>query len=521
MNLKEKLKKINTEIKDLQTFVNLKKVTEKKYLKKLLKESAKRLTEVYLKEAEKWDDTKTATFIYGNNDIKPLTLPIRKKDDKNYEVKAGKGKEYYNSSPFNPDKISTIIVDGKEFKEIEIGSYKGSSKLRLKIKAKRDDSQTVYFYFVAGGGSKDENAEIFFCYGFNKASLLSTSTNLNPKNVFALANYDEDYYQAGQNYFFKKRYKEGSICYPMDMTSNDYGTMGKDIFKEMKKFFKNQGYDIPEKVNPGAFNDRGNLCRADVIVMTTIGPDKKFEPISLKKADAVNQDVEIQDSLELANVEFKYEKGDSIRVNLKNSLNIDLSCIQFRDKGDRLSIVYNPVRGGDSQGYALTSLLEIDKSILEDFREKFLKKLQNNPKIRETLKGLEFSDIPEYIKKSSNFQKYLNNPKNIPEVSEFQNSLRILRTLLMLNIQTSSEVIQNISIIGNPLEMWSLVGIYYIEYTYKWKSPIKMDAVLNIEGQEQKFFELTGRFLAFLQDSLDGKIKPLIDSTPVSIAEYK
>lgn len=520
MNVKKEIEKINTEIKDLQIIVNLKESTEKKYLKKLLKESAERLTELYLKEkVESWDDTKTATFIYRNNDIESFALPIRKKDGKNYEVKAGKNREYYNPSPFNPDKISEIIVDGKKFNNIEIGSYNGSSRLRLKLKAKREDKdQTVYFYFVAGEGSKDENAEIFFCYGFNLSSKLPIGTSLNPKNVSALPGYDEDYYHAGQNYFFEKSYKEGSICYPMDMKSNDYGTMGKGIFGKMKKFFQNQGYKIPKKVNPGAFNDRGNLCRADVIIRT---PEGEFEPISLKVADATNQDVEIQDSLELVSVEFKYKEGDSIRVNLKNSLNKDLSCIQFRDKGDRLSIVYNPVRGGDSQGYALASLLEIDKSILEDFREKFLKKLQNNPKIRETLKSLELSDIPEYIKKSSNFQKYMNNPKNIPEVSEFQKSLRVLRTLLMLNIQTFSELIQNISIIGNPLEMWALVGIYYIEYTYKWKSPIKIDAVLNIEGQEQTFFELTGRFLAFLQDSLDGKIKPMIDSTPVSIAEYK
>lgn len=514
--LKKGIKKVNDEIK----YLYLKEVTEKKYLKKLLKESAKRLTELYLKEVENWGD-KQATFYYRDGSSS-LNLPIRKKDSKNYEVKAGKGKEYYDHSPFYPDKISTIEVNGEEYNVKEVSSYNPRS--RLKIKAERDN-QTVYFYFVAGGGSKDEKSEIFFCYGYNQAAGVNNA-KLNPNPVLYPAEYAEEaenYYKAGQNYYKSHCKKDNtvkdSVCYPMDMKGRSPGTMGK-IFKEMIKFFENQGYDIPEKVNPGAFNDRGNLCRADVIVMTTNGHDKKFEPISLKKADAVNKGAEIQDSLELANVEFKYERGDSIRVNLKNSFGIDLSCIQFRNKGDRLSIVYNPVKGGDSQGYALTSLLEIDKSILEDFREKFLKKLQNNPKIRETLKHLEISDIPMYIKKSSNFQKYLNNPKNIPEVSEFQNSLKALKALLMLNIQTSSELVQNISVIGNPLEMWSLVGIYYIEYTYKWKSPIKIDAVLNIDDKEQKFFELTGGFLAFLQDSLDGKIKPVIDSTPVSIDEY-
>ena len=48
-------KEVKAEIKDLQIIIDSGKATERKYLKKLIGESAKRLTEAYLKEkTEEW-----------------------------------------------------------------------------------------------------------------------------------------------------------------------------------------------------------------------------------------------------------------------------------------------------------------------------------------------------------------------------------------------------------------------------------------------------------------------------------
>jgi len=521
MNLKKEIEKINTEINYLQES------TEKKYLKKLLKESAKRLTELYLKEVEKWDNTKTATFIYRNNDIESFTLPIRKKDGKNYEVKAGKGREYYNSSPFNPDKISEIIVDGREYNKIEVDSYNGSSKQRLKIKAgRKGDSQIVYFYFVAGGNNSSEDAEIFFCYGYNKAAGVVNEA-LNPDTVLYPAEYAkkaEDYYNAGQKYYTCKGV-DGSICYPMDMKGSSPGTMGEGIFEEMKDFFKNQGYDIPEEVNPGAFNDRGNLCRADVVIRKK---DGTFEPISLKDADAINKDLDNQDNLTLDNVEFRYEEGDSIRVDLKNIKGVLLADLQFRYKGGRLSIVRNPVKGGKSQGYAITKILGINKDKLLTFRTIFLNEGQN------FLKTLEISDIPEDIRNKPDIKKFLEKYKSEKSAKKlrdmFQNTLAQLRELMLFDyIEKSSELFQKLKdalgLNEDPLEKWSLLGIYYLERTYKRKGTEYLKGIpATVKGVNgEKVFQLTGGFLDFLQDIVNNavEIKPLIDSTPVSIAEYK
>lgn len=182
-------KEVKAEIKDLQIIIDSGKATERKYLKKLLGESAKRLTEAYLKEkTEEWQTLWPVSF-------EKIINPSFKKyiEDENLKIRLGEGdfkKREIAAGPFR--KTPEVWRIGVEFflkndpeRKIKIAGIEGINSRGNVILDLEISGSSKRFDVVKGASNKGielediENSNLKKYVGEN---LYETFENLYGKN---------------------------------------------------------------------------------------------------------------------------------------------------------------------------------------------------------------------------------------------------------------------------------------------------------------------------------------------------